>query len=62
MNEKIHEKVGEKVAKRVFDDAKEATKKALDNVREDLTGRGFRKEDVDPFIRQGAREAADNHR
>lgn len=61
MSDQIHEKVGEKVAKRVTDDAREATKKALEGVREDLKGRGFRAIDVDPYIRKGAREAADKH-
>jgi hypothetical protein len=60
--EKVHEKVGEKVAQTIHREAKDATRKALDGVRENLIGKGFRKEDVQPWIRRGAREAAEETR
>jgi len=57
MSEQIHEKVGDKVGARIAEDARQAVKKAIETVRENLTGKSFRKEDVSPYIRDGARKA-----
>ncbi len=50
-------RLGSKVGARIQQDAKEAVKKAMDSVKEDLSKRGFRKQDAAPYIRDGAREA-----
>jgi len=57
--EQVHERANSpKVQERIIQDGYNATKKALEGVRDDLVKRGFDAKEVIPFISEGATDAA----
>lgn len=59
MSNEVHERADSpKVRTQIKKDAYQATKTAIEKVREHLTGRGFDRNEIAPLIREGAHDAA----
>lgn len=58
MAQDIHERANSpKVREQIRQDAYQATKKAVETVKQNLTGRGFKSEEITPIIKEGAFDA-----
>jgi hypothetical protein len=57
MAEKIYEKVSEKVQERIKEDAEKTFTPVIERIVKDLNDKGFRKNDVMPYVDDGFYDA-----
>lgn len=61
-NEKPYEKMNDRAAETITRQARDAAREAGERIIKEVTDRGFRDEDVRPYVREGVMDGADDLR